>query len=75
VDMAHKAGWNAIISHRSGETDDVTIAHLAVGLGVSEIKTGSISRGERIAKYDELLRIEEMLQNRASFAGGKMFAK
>ncbi len=61
VDMAHKAGWNAIISHRSGETEDVTIAHLVVGLGTGQIKTGSMSRTDRVAKYNELLRIEEKL--------------
>jgi enolase len=75
VDMAHTAGWNAIISHRSGETDDTTIAHLAVGLGISEIKTGSLSRGERIAKYNELLRIEEALGDNAQFAGNSAFSK
>ena len=57
--MAKKAGYNTIISHRSGETEDVSIAHLAVGLGAGQIKTGSLSRSERIAKYNELLRIEE----------------
>lgn len=61
VQMAHKAGWNTVMSHRSGETEDTTIAHLAVGLGCSQIKTGSISRSERLAKYNELLRIEEEL--------------
>lgn len=75
VDMAHRAGWNTIISHRSGETDDTTIAHLAVGLGSLEIKTGSLSRGERIAKYNELLRIEEALRGGAPFAGGRAFKK
>lgn len=75
VDMAHRAGWNTIISHRSGETDDTTIAHLAVGLGSLEIKTGSLSRGERIAKYNELLRIEEALRGSAPFAGGRAFKK
>ena len=69
VDMAHKAGWRAIISHRSGETDDTTISHLAVGLGTGQIKTGSLSRGERVAKYNELLRIEEMLGADAKYAG------
>lgn len=59
VSMAHHAGWNSIMSHRSGETEDITIAHLAVGLGCSQIKTGSLSRSERLAKYNELLRIEE----------------
>ena len=58
--MAQKAGWKTIMSHRSGETEDVTIAHLAVGLGTGQIKTGSMSRSERIAKYNELMRIAEM---------------
>lgn len=62
VKMAHAAGWRTIISHRSGETEDTTIAHLAVGLNTSYIKTGSLSRGERTAKYNELLRIEEQLK-------------
>lgn len=57
--MAKKAGWNTVMSHRSGETEDVTIAHLAVGLGTGQIKTGSLSRTERIAKYNEILRIQE----------------
>ena len=69
VDMAHAAGWNAVISHRSGETEDTTIAHLAVGLGTGQIKTGSVSRTDRIAKYNELLRIEEMLGSKAVYAG------
>ena len=60
VMMAKKAGWNTVMSHRSGETEDVTIAHLAVGLGTGQIKTGSMSRSERIAKYNELMRIAEM---------------
>lgn len=68
VDTAHEAGWNAIISHRSGETEDTTIAHLAVGLATGQIKTGSMSRTDRVAKYNELLRIEERLGARASFA-------
>ncbi len=69
VDMAHAAGWKAVISHRSGETEDTTIAHLAVGLGTGQIKTGSVSRTDRTAKYNELLRIEEMLGSRARYAG------
>ncbi|MDO8561510.1 MAG: phosphopyruvate hydratase [bacterium] len=69
VDMAHNAGWRAVISHRSGETEDTTIAHLAVGLGTGQIKTGSVSRTDRVAKYNELLRIEEMLGEKAVFAG------
>lgn len=59
VQMAQKAGWNTVMSHRSGETEDVTIAHLAVGLGCGQIKTGSLSRSDRVAKYNELLRISE----------------
>lgn len=59
VKMAQAAGWNTVMSHRSGETEDVTIAHLAVGLGTGQIKTGSMSRSERVAKYNELLRISE----------------
>lgn len=57
--MAKNAGWNTVMSHRSGETEDTTIAHLAVGLGTGQIKTGSMSRSERIAKYNELMRIAE----------------
>ncbi|OGI86341.1 phosphopyruvate hydratase [Candidatus Nomurabacteria bacterium RIFCSPLOWO2_01_FULL_39_17] len=68
VRMAQDAGWNTIISHRSGETEDITIAHLAVGLSTGQIKTGSMSRGERMAKYNELLRIEEELGEKANFA-------
>jgi len=68
VDTAHEAGWNAVISHRSGETEDTTIAHLAVGLGTGQIKTGSMSRTDRVAKYNELLRIEEQLGEGAEFA-------
>lgn len=59
VQTAKNAGWNTVMSHRSGETEDVTIAHLAVGLGTDQIKTGSLSRSERIAKYNEILRIGE----------------
>lgn len=61
VQMAHNAHWNSVMSHRSGETEDTTIAHLAVGLHCAQIKTGSLSRSERLAKYNELLRIEETL--------------
>ena len=69
VQLAKDAGWNSIISHRSGETEDATIAHLVVGLATGQIKTGSLSRSERIAKYNELLRIEERLGDKAIFAG------
>jgi enolase len=69
VKMAHDAGWKAVMSHRSGETEDTTISHLAVGLNTGQIKTGSLSRTDRVAKYNELLRIEEELGNEAHFAG------
>ena len=59
IKMAHEAGWKTIVSHRSGETEDVTIAHLAIGAGAGQIKTGSVSRGERTAKHNELMRIED----------------
>ena len=71
VDTAHEAGWNAVMSHRSGETEDTTIAHLAVGLATGQIKTGSMSRTDRVAKYNELLRIEESLGEGAAFASWK----
>lgn len=74
VQMAKNAGWNAVISHRSGETEDTTIAHLVVGLGTGQIKTGSLSRTDRIAKYNELLRIEEMLGNNALYLGKETFS-
>lgn len=75
VEMAHQAGWNAIISHRSGETEDTTIAHLSVGLATGQIKSGSLCRSERICKYNELMRIEEMLGNKAKYAGRKALFK
>lgn len=62
IDMAKKAGWNAVVSHRSGETEDAFIADLSVGGGMGQIKTGSLSRSERIAKYNRLLRIEDELR-------------
>lgn len=72
---AKEADWNTVVSHRSGETEDTSIAHLAVGLGTGQIKTGSLSRTERIAKYNELLRIEEQLGDKASFVGKSVFEK
>jgi enolase len=69
IAMARKARYGTIMSHRSGETEDVTIAHLAVATNAGQIKTGSLSRSERIAKYNELLRIEEELGKRAVYAG------
>ena len=67
VKMAQKAGWGTVISHRSGETEDTFIADLAVGLGAGQIKTGSLSRTDRVAKYNQLMRIEEMLGNKAKY--------
>ena len=71
--MAHKAGYNAISSHRSGETEDTTIADLAVALNTCQIKTGAPSRTERVAKYNQLIRIEEQLEGQAQYAGMKAF--
>jgi enolase len=74
VEMAQRAGWTAVISHRSGETEDTTIADLVVALNTGQIKTGSMSRSERIAKYNRLLRIEEELGDAAEYAGARAFA-
>ncbi|HXS14812.1 MAG TPA: phosphopyruvate hydratase [Candidatus Saccharimonadales bacterium] len=71
VQMAEQAGWHAVISHRSGETEDTTIADMAVGLSTGQIKTGSLSRTDRIAKYNQLLRIEETLGDKAVFPARK----
>ena len=65
--MAHRAGYTAVISHRSGETEDATIADIAVATNCGQIKTGSASRSDRIAKYNQLLRIEEQLGASAVF--------
>lgn len=73
IKMAHKAGMTAVVSHRSGETEDVTISHFVVGLGCGQIKTGSLCRTDRVAKYNELLRIEESLGKKAVFAGKGAF--
>jgi len=67
LETAKTSGWNTIISHRSGETEDTTIAHLAVGLSAGQIKSGSLSRTERLGKYNELLRIAERLGDKAMF--------
>lgn len=75
INMAHKAGMTAVVSHRSGETEDVTISHFVVGLGCGQIKTGSLCRTDRVAKYNELLRIEEQLGKNAVFVGRKVFKK
>ncbi|QID32429.1 phosphopyruvate hydratase [Pampinifervens florentissimum] len=74
VEIAQKVGYKAIISHRSGETEDTFISHLAVGTGAGQIKTGSASRTDRIAKYNELLRIEEELGDEAEFGGKGEFS-
>ena len=69
VQLAARSGYTSIISHRSGETEDTTISDLAVALGTGQIKTGSASRTDRICKYNQLLRIEEMLGSEARFGG------
>ncbi len=69
IDMAHRAGYTSVTSHRSGETEDTTIAHIAVATNAGMIKTGSASRTDRIAKYNELLRIEELLGTEGVYAG------
>lgn len=69
--MAQKAGWGVMVSHRSGETEDTTIADLVVGLRTGQIKTGAPCRSERLAKYNHLLRIEEELGEHAKYAGEK----
>jgi enolase len=73
IEMAHKNGYTAVISHRSGETEDTTIADLAVATNAGQIKTGSMSRSDRMAKYNQLLRIEEMLGGQAVFLGRDVF--
>ena len=69
VDMAHRAAYSAVMSHRSGETEDTTIADLAVATNCGQIKTGSLARSDRTAKYNQLLRIEEELGPQAQYAG------
>ena len=76
IGMAQKAGFTAVISHRSGETEDTTIADLAVGTSAGQIKTGSLCRSDRVAKYNQLLRIEEVLGSQAKYAGrGAIFGQ
>ena len=75
VDMAHRAGYTAVLSHRSGETEDATIADIAVATNCGQIKTGSLSRSDRLAKYNQLIRIEEELGSTAKFAGRSIFAR
>ena len=73
IEMAKKAGYTAVVSHRSGETEDTTIADIVVGLNAGQIKTGSLSRTDRIAKYNQLLRIEELLGASGQYAGNDAF--
>jgi enolase len=73
IELAHSAGYTAVVSHRSGETEDVTIADFAVATGVGQIKTGSMSRGERTAKYNRLLRIAEELGSKSVWPGIGVF--
>ncbi|MBW8302496.1 MAG: phosphopyruvate hydratase, partial [Brevundimonas sp.] len=75
VDMAHRAGYTAVMSHRSGETEDSTIADLAVATNCGQIKTGSLARSDRTAKYNQLLRIEEMLGDQGAYYGDGMLLK
>jgi enolase len=72
VEMAHKAGYKAVLSHRSGETEDTTISHIAVATNCGQIKTGSLSRSDRLAKYNELIRIEEILGTAGHYAGSSV---
>jgi enolase len=71
--MSHRAGWAAVVSHRSGETEDSTIADIVVGLNTGQIKTGAPCRSDRVAKYNQLLRIEEELGEMAYYPGMKAF--
>ena len=73
VETCHRAGWTAVTSHRSGETEDSTISDLAVALNTGQIKTGAPARSDRVAKYNQLLRIEESLGTMAEYAGWKPF--
>jgi enolase len=75
VDLAHRAGFKTMMSHRSGETEDVTIADLAVAVGSGQIKTGAPARSDRVAKYNQLLRIEEQLETAARYAGAGAFPR
>ncbi|MFH1729473.1 MAG: phosphopyruvate hydratase [Pseudomonadota bacterium] len=73
IDLAHRSGYTTVISHRSGETEDTTIAHVAVAANSGQIKTGSMCRTDRIAKYNELIRIEEILQDLAKYPGHSLY--
>jgi len=73
VEMAKRAGYTTVISHRSGETEDISIADISVAVNAGQIKTGSLCRTDRIAKYNQLLRIEEMLGDTAIYRGRNVF--
>ena len=73
IQMANRAGWTAVVSHRSGETEDTTIADLAVAVNAGQIKTGAPARSDRVAKYNQLLRIEDELGDRATYLGRETF--
>jgi enolase len=73
IEMAKKAGYTAVVSHRSGETEDVTLADLAVAVNAGQIKTGSLSRTDRVAKYNQLIRIEDELGEDAVYRGKDVF--
>jgi len=75
VDVAHRAGYSSVMSHRSGETEDATIADLAVATNCGQIKTGSLARSDRLAKYNQLIRIEESLGASALYAGNSILKK
>jgi enolase len=75
IELAQRASYTAVVSHRSGETEDTTIADLAVATNAGQIKTGAPARSERVAKYNQLLRIEEELGERARYAGRDAFAR
>jgi enolase len=75
VDLAHRSGWRCMMSHRSGETEDTTIADLAVATNCGQLKTGAPARSERVAKYNQLLRIEEILDDAARYAGAAAFPR
>ncbi|HAL91195.1 MAG TPA: phosphopyruvate hydratase, partial [Erythrobacter sp.] len=75
VSIANRAGYTAVMSHRSGETEDATIADLAVATNCGQIKTGSLARSDRLAKYNQLIRIEEELGDSAAYAGRHCFGR
>lgn len=74
-EAAKEAGWNTVVSARSGETEDITIVHLALGWGIQQLKVGSFARSERMAKWNEALRIEESFGDKKCYAGGKPFGR